>query len=190
MKKTILIMGGENDQEIISIKKIFEYYNKANIISLLLGPNFLNNINWDIDNDILYLNNEKIYPNSIFIRQNVFAKNINYQIQAKRWHNLIQGWALSHPDVKILNYNWLNKFSNKTFNLFIAKKFGFKIPETNITNNITLMKKKLAKEKNNFILKPIDNGFCFDANEAINNCKFKIFNNIKTSSTPAFFKKK
>ena len=67
-------MGGENDQEIISIKKIFEYYNKANIISLLLGPNFLNNINWDIDNDILYLNNEKIYPNSIFIRQNVLLK--------------------------------------------------------------------------------------------------------------------
>ena len=184
----ILIIGGENDQEILWIQKVFKLYNKINILTILLGPNNLHSINWDVNNDLLYINQKIIKPKSVFLRQNVFSKNHNYQLQSRRWHHVMQGWTLCHPEVKVLNRNWLTRFSNKTYNLFIAKKVGFNIPNTKITNNISLIKKQL--ENNDFILKPIDNGFCYNAEEAIKNCKTKKIKNIEISSTPAFFQKK
>jgi len=140
LEDIILIIGGENDKEILWIQTIFELSKQIKLLTILLGPNNLHSINWDVNKDLLYINQKIIKPKSVFLRQNVFSKNNNYQLQARRWHHVMQGWILCHTKVKVLNRNWLTRFSNKMYNLFIAKKIGFSIPKTRITNNISIMK--------------------------------------------------
>ena len=181
----VLIIGGSKDQEILWMINLCKNYNDISLNTLFVDKN--NYINWDINNNLI-LNDKIIKPNGIYMRQNIHNKNNNELLRSKRWHNIIQGWLLLNPQIKILNRFWLSRFNNKIYNLVIAKKIGFKVDETYVTNNISFMKEK--NKNKDFILKAIDNGYCVDAEYAISNCKTKIVNNLLTSATPAFFQKK
>ncbi len=183
MKDNIfLIIGGSNDQEILwMIKRLIFLKDKL----IILFTDKKNILKWDIINDVLLLNNMHIFPRSIFIRQDVNNKN-NIKLQnSRRWNHILKGWIMSHPEVKVLNRKWLNKFNNKAYNLYLANKLNIRIPITYLTNNITFINKSLMNKK--FILKPIDNGFCYNAKEIIKNCQKEECNNKIISATPAFF---
>jgi glutathione synthase/RimK-type ligase-like ATP-grasp enzyme len=183
MKDNIfLIVGGSKDQEILWI------INKLKFIEdnlFILFTDKKNVLNWNINNDELLLNNIIIYPKSIFIRENVYNKNEIAYNNSRRWNHILKGWIMSHNDVNILNRFWLNKYNNKAYNMCLAKQIGINIPVTYLTNNISFMKENIINK--DFIVKPIDNGFCFDAKKKINECQSVEYENILISATPTFF---
>lgn len=180
--KIFLIIGGSNDQEILwMIKRLNFLKDKL----LVLFTDKKNILKWDIINDKLLLDDVNIFPKSVFIRQDVYNKN-NLKLQnSRRWNHILKGWIMSHPEVRVLNRKWLNKFNNKSYNLYLANKLNIRIPITYLTNNISFIYKKLINE--NLIVKPIDNGFCYNAKKIIKNCQTKKYNNKIISATPAFF---
>lgn len=192
----ILIFGNSNDYEIISfLDNLYKYNYEFNlnhvIIPILLENNYSPSITWDYNEDILIIDGMNIKPDVVWFRRYVLHDNNNLQLRSKRLHHIIQGWLLSHPDVKIINRNWLNKFNNKIYQLNLAKKIGMKIPNTVLTNSVKIME----IFKNNSIIKPIDNGYCCELknilDNLIDNNDFRINNNNElVSSSPAFIQEK
>lgn len=186
-KKTILVVGGVHDQEIIWIIERLEHSQKFNIIKCLLEKDVSPEIEWDFDNDKLYFNNNEINPSIVWLRQDVFQNKYSLLVRGKRWQQFIQGWLLVHQDVVVVNRKWLNQYSNKLFNLSLAKKIGLKIPSTIITNSITKMEKLNEQTKQN-IIKPIDNGFCESLDDILD--RIKETNIKKIAPSPAFIQEK
>jgi len=194
---SILILGGSNDQEVISFLNFAYQYQDISkddfdIITVLLEDEYSPSITWDYEKDILLINQKIINIKAIWIRQDIFHVKPSLQIRAQRWHHLLQGWIMSHPDVKVINRNWLNKFNNKPYQLFTAQKIGLQIPKTVISNSLEVME----AFNNNSIIKPIDNGYCKELTDIINNLKNtnngirKNQNNVLVAPCPAFLQNK
>jgi glutathione synthase/RimK-type ligase-like ATP-grasp enzyme len=69
--------------------------------------------------------------------------NLFMQLNTKKW--------LSNP-------TFVYQAENKIFQLQIAQKIGFKIPDTIITNQHSVLKGFLSKHNNNIIVKPLSQG--------------------------------
>jgi len=65
--------------------------------------------------------------------------------------NTFRGKIITDPYV-------LMRASNKILQLSVAKKIGFLIPETLITNDVDFLKEKLLKSVKKWIIKPLSNG--------------------------------
>lgn len=177
-----LIIGGSKDQEILwFIHKLKFLGNKL----FILFTDEKNILHWDINKDELSLNNIKIFPRAIFIRENVYNKNELAYNNSRRWNHILKGWIMSHTKVNILNRNWLNRYNNKAYNICLATQLGINIPITFLTNNLSFMKINIKNK--DFVVKPIDNGFCFNAKNKINNYDSEKYNNTLISATPTFF---
>lgn len=76
--------------------------------------------------------------------------NLFLQLNTKKW--------LSNP-------SFVYQAENKIFQLQIAQKIGFKIPDTIVTNQYSVLKEFLAKHNNNIIVKPLSQGRIRNGNE-------------------------
>lgn len=187
-KKDFLLIGGSQDQEMVWFIERLIHSQKYNIIKCLLEENKSPNIEWKFNEDILLLNKKEIKPSYIWLRQDVFQEKHQNLIRGKRWHHFMQGWLLVHPEVKVINRKWLNRFGNKMFNLSLAKKLGFDIPKTNITNNLQIMESILEKQKS--IIKPIDNGYCEPLKDILEKLKEQEIYSSNIAPSPAFIQEK
>jgi len=158
---SFLIFGGANDNEVLSFSNYaLEYFKTrdTNIELILIENTYSPTLIWDYDKDLLIINNKIVNPSIVWIRRDAFQEKENLQIRARRWDHILKGWLMAHPNVKILNREWLNKFNNKVYQLDLAQKIGLKIPHTILTNSYSILNH--LNNTSNSIIKPIDNGYC------------------------------
>ncbi len=110
-------------------------------------------IAWDFDKPVIDLGDQHLQPAAIFARCNVFSQDTNLPA---RVHQLIQGYALAWPDVRILNRQTLNTLNNKSRNLRLARDIGFAIPDTMVLGDCSPL--ETVPDAENRIAKPLDGG--------------------------------
>jgi hypothetical protein len=158
--KGILICGGEKDFNILRLIKYCVNHD-IGIKTILTGKSGNPLLNYDFQNNLLYLEDQVLNVNSAFIRFDVFEyletnSTQDYQI-ASSWYTTIEGWLQANPNVTTFNPNFSKTIGvNKLKTLMIAKQLGIKIPETYATNDM-LMVNKILEEKA-LIHKPIEGG--------------------------------
>lgn len=151
---TLLIVGGADDPEILRCLEEFPKHTTHRIVSLLLGSEEAPMFDYDLSSDRLLVDGETIEPVAVFIRYNIYAASPSEEQRFRRYHHLIQGWLLIHPEVAVLNRAWLNRFGNKVAQLRFAEEVGFNIPKSRVSN----LRRKI--DRPNKIVKPIDHGRC------------------------------
>jgi hypothetical protein len=115
-------------------------------------------VNWSLDDPSkLYINDQALTPKAVFVRWDAFSfldgnENGITSDALNNWFDLIKGWALVNPSVKVLNRFHEDYLSNKPFLLKLAYDCGLDVPKTYFTNN--------AKDidLDGFIAKPIAGG--------------------------------
>ncbi|HEU0015662.1 MAG TPA: hypothetical protein VFQ45_18440 [Longimicrobium sp.] len=139
--REVLIAGGQDDPNIASIAwRAQERGLPARV--LLVGREHNPSLVWDVQADRLLLDGEEIRPGAAFIRYDVFAgmadrrKAVSFRAQA--WFTAIQGWMLSHADVRVANRGYAGQ-TNKPFMLRLAAECGLPIPRTLVTNDLAML---------------------------------------------------
>lgn len=139
---TLIIAGGEGDPDLSwiasaaehrGLKHKFCYCNSASPAS----------IDWDLQSNTLILDGEGIDPNnaSIYLRYSMFdnygEKSRNDAlVLVEHWYQTMRGWAMANDNVGLLNRDAHVLGINKAYNLFLAEKSGFRIPESRIANQL------------------------------------------------------
>jgi hypothetical protein len=160
LQKKVLVFGGEKDFNIIRlIKHCFSQDIPAEIV--LIGKTGVPSARYDFQNNDLLIDNKKIIASSAFIRYDVFeyleSNDDNDQVIASNWHELLTGWLLANPHIKIFNRNFSKKSeANKFKTLLIAKSLDIKIAETHITNNYEFL--QTLPQSQEYIYKPLQGG--------------------------------
>lgn len=155
----LLLCGGTNDP---NIQRLADQCVKRVIPSFILSVDRdpPRSIHWDPSQcDFLEIDGHNIKPSAIFLRWNAFdaqgtQDNLDYT-QANEWFDLIKGWALAHPHIRMLNRSHNEALINKPAMLALAKQCGLNIPTTRITNNI-----ENIHDTENWIQKPVTGGSC------------------------------
>jgi hypothetical protein len=101
-------------------------------------------------------------PAGAFLRYDVFNHLSDprpaVSDRAAGWHQALQGWLLSRPDVKILNRNASAIAGNKIAMLNHAQRVGLRIPQTIVTNCRSAIE---SLEGSAYVAKPIlGGGYC------------------------------
>ena len=157
----IAIIGGEKDFNLI---RLASYVNnqtslKANLI--LFGENENYSFHFNLNKNLLFLNNEEFSCKSVFIRTDIFkhqiTKNPKDQECSENWRHAFSAWLLANPEIKVLNRKLLTQsYFHKANSLLIAKKHGIAIPETLISNSTSQINSVLDEQ--DLIYKPILGG--------------------------------
>ena len=154
----ILIAGGEADFNIASIQGRMEERGIPGR-RLLVGAGHNPGVTWDFQRDTLRLDGEEVRPTALFIRYDVFGHMADPRpavaFRAQAWHTVLQGWALAHDDVWLLNKDYAGQ-TNKPFMLDLARQCGLPIPFTLATNELDALD-ALAAERE-MIAKPVPGG--------------------------------
>ena len=147
-----LVFGGKKDYNINSLIK--ELGNSpVDYFPILLDKDDIPDITWDLMSDQLILNGDEIRPTAVFLRNDIFNSiGKNQQLVSFSWYKTLKEWAYANQ-VKIFNKHYIGM--NKSYNLLYAKKVGFKIPYTIVSNQISSLKKLDPAE---YISKPINGG--------------------------------
>ena len=155
----ILVTGGDSDPNLTSVLACLEK-RSVDHEALLVGRQSHPRVTWDLENDILYLNGEERYPSALFIRYDVFTSLATGRPEpaqrASSWFTTLSGWAYAHPEVRLLNRASARNITNKLQVLHLAKRLGFEIPSTSISNDRTLLGQEM--EKRQLIVKPVNGG--------------------------------
>ena len=189
-----MLFGGMTDPEIRWMKL---HLDERKIEYIPIFTDTENNIvlTFNYQNNSLTINDKDVGKDITcgFIRFNAFSTGSEYK-KNHRWHTIITGWLALNPHVKIFNREWIGRFNSKVSQLMIAKQLGFRIPETVLTNNYTYIK---TLDKDKYIVKPIDNGYCETLESAVENInksdkniQLKIVNNTSILPNPAFIQER
>lgn len=158
---TLIIAGGYGDPDLNwiasaaehrGLKHKFCYCNSAAPTS----------IDWDLQTNRLALDGEVIDPEntSIYIRYSMFdnygekSREDAYTL-VEHWYQTMRGWAMANDRVGLLNRDAHVLGINKPYNLFLAEKSGFKIPQTKILNGLGAQEFENPSEK---IVKVVGDG--------------------------------
>lgn len=142
------IIGQLSDPNIVCIKHHFDEF-------IDLASAF----EWDLQTNEFRVNNEIIQPHSIFMRHNVFETQT-----AEKYANyyVLYNYLLWNTDVHVFNRKNMMATISKLYDLQVAKKLNFNIPETVYTKQL---------DKENQIVKPVMGGsHVAVGNEAISPC--------------------
>jgi hypothetical protein len=142
----LLITGGETDPNVGSLlARARERGIEAR--ALLVGPGTHPSIDWDVDADRLRLDGDEVRPSALFHRYDVFAQLADQRketgFRASAWYTALHGWALAHPEVRMLNRRYAGQ-TNKPFMLDLARRCGLRIPHTRITNDLDALEREAA----------------------------------------------
>ena len=149
MNNNIFLYGGSKDPNFLSINS---YIKKNNINYTIFTHNVGLPIDviFDVNNNILKINNKIFDDKRVFIRNDIFSSLDDASQKLSSYsndtYNLIKQFILFNEDIKILNRKFLSKGSaNKVLNLLKAKEIGFLIPETLISSNIPQIQNFVSK---------------------------------------------
>lgn len=143
----ILVVGGYRDPEVQWL--VHRLATMSEVLVLWIGGPKIPLIEYDYEADTLKIDNEIVKPEAVWYRYDVFTVPAYV---ASPWHRIIQSWVRMHPEIRSINKSWSNRINDKIYQLMLAKRIGFQIPETIISNS--------SEKKKNCVTKPIDNGEC------------------------------
>jgi len=138
--------------------------------ALLVGAAAHPRVTWDLEADALRIDGEERRPAALFIRSDVFtglaARRPEPFQRAAAWYTTLAGWALSHPEVRLLNRASARQVTNKPEVLHLARGLGLDVPPTLVTNDHELLTAEL--ERREMIVKPVNGGdFARDLREVL-----------------------
>ena len=148
----LLIVGGESDpntQRIVDqavADRIDHYFWNTD------RPDCLN-MAWDFSSPDLDLGEQRIRPEAIFMRWNVFGGDEKSNLSA---FETIQAYAFAWPKTRILNRATICDNNNKSLNLRLAIDIGFVVPETLVMSNLEPLRTMPHPESR--IAKPLNGG--------------------------------
>jgi len=162
----LLIAGGNRDP---NIQWLIAHCHQVGIefIPFLTHEESSSAIVWDMQKDKLRIDGTPLKINAAFIRRDVFhGDEEKGNTRSTIWYELINGWLANKDQVKILNRDYLGRYTNKLQVLNLAKTVGLEIPKTNVSNQISVLRKD-SKSK---IVKPVlGGGYCQEAKSLIKN---------------------
>ena len=149
----ILIFGGKKDPHIIGITKTAMSMDIP-VEYIHLEKNKIPSIIWDLGSDRLLINEKEILPKGVFMRNDVFNSIPESSQTGYSWFTTLRSWVLAHPNVQMYNRHYIGM--HKSYNLAVAKKIGFDIPHTLVTNQITTLRH--LPHTDQYIVKPVTGG--------------------------------
>ena len=132
----ILVAGGLKDPNVHAVLNAAE---DADIetVSLLIGDDRNPSIHWDLNTDELWLDGKLLKITGAFVRRDVFhTGSSDADYRALAWYTTLTAWLGAHLQIKILNREYLNRYTNKLLALRLAQQVGFLVPSTVITNTV------------------------------------------------------
>src|SRR5947209_3674793 len=100
----ILVAGGQLDFNIGRLLGRM-LQRRVPFVDVLVGPKLVPSITLDLANDELRLNGAPIHPTACFMRHDVFlqmsGKSRHAQAAALNWYNMIKGWELARPEMRV-----------------------------------------------------------------------------------------
>jgi len=196
MKKYILIVTSTYDTTVDFL--IQKYSVKYNTIRLNLDE--LEKYKISITDDYIYYEDtqsnliikdlfrqiKSIYFRKIFLPSlNDYEEKYRNYMQ-KEIYNFIIGFVDSFEGKVLSKPTFLRQIENKIYQLFIAKKLGFKCPKSIISNDSNFINKKI--ESYRWIAKPLSTGKITENKHVMTNTVNKKIDNIELS--PTYFQTK
>jgi glutathione synthase/RimK-type ligase-like ATP-grasp enzyme len=188
MSFDIVLIGGEKDFNMLHLQKRCEQLGYKHL-ALFIGSENVPSIHFDLAKNQLQVSDQKIETRSAFIRPDVFAylqsKSISDQKKAEAWFSVFIGWLLTQDQVNLFNRRYYHRNAiNKVETLILAKKLGFRIADTYVSNDLKKIAEITSSNKN-FIVKPVTGGAFTErlSPEEISNLKSL---NRSTTDTPKF----
>lgn len=159
----ILVAGGETDPNVLSIAQRCSDSGIESYV-LLVGATTNPSISWDVENDELWIDGKVRRPSAVFIRHDVFGlleggASPDASYRAHTWFALVIGWAIAHPDVRILNRQTALWMTNKPRVLHCAKAAGLSIPRTLISNDVERIQ-RVAADNECVAKSVVDGSYC------------------------------
>jgi hypothetical protein len=154
----ILVAGGQLDINIGTLLRRL-LRRRIDFIDLLVGPDLLPVIVYDLRTRALHLNGQMLQARASFIRHDVFLQQKVSDPQAAaaalNWFYTLKGWELANARVAAFNRHSAARENNKIHNLLLAQRSGLRIPDTIVTNDVLHTRTLLAGE---LIQKPVAGG--------------------------------
>ena len=154
---TLLIAGGAEDPNIETLVAAVRSAGLPHELALTSSESSPV-ISWDLDTDELTIAGKPLRPTSAFLRPDVFSQLVSptaaTALRSSAWSTTLAGWALSHPEVRVLNRRSLTTSTNKLDVLVRARRCGLRIPETLVTNDPGLV----SSLRNGTIARPVNGG--------------------------------
>lgn len=151
----ILVCGGQLDPNIGALlRRILA--RKIEFADLLVGPDLLPALQFDLESGTLSLDGRSLAPSACFVRHDVFGQQAPRPVSpasALGWFYALRGWALSNRQVRCFNRSSPSGEGSKLQNLVEARKAGFSIPETVVSNSPAL-----SNAQYDWIRKPVGGG--------------------------------
>ena len=165
----VLVAGGDTDPNLGALLACLESRGVEHE-ALLVGADTHPRLTWDLDADELRIDGEERRPAALFIRSDVFtglaARRPEPFHRAAAWYTTLSGWAVAHPEVRLLNRESAFHVTNKPQVLHLARQLGFDIPPTLVSNDHELLTREL--DRHELIVKPVNGGdFARDLRETL-----------------------
>lgn len=150
------MVGGAADPNLLGLLSRAEGRG-ASVRALLIHPDRSPRITWDLDADTLHLDGEALAPRGVLMRADVFSGRLDPRPEAgwraETWRATLSAWARAHPAVRLLNRGALP--ASKPEQLLLARRLGFRVPVTQITNDLKYLRDAAASGA---VAKPVAGG--------------------------------
>ncbi|MDH3600538.1 MAG: hypothetical protein OEU26_12960 [Candidatus Tectomicrobia bacterium] len=155
----LLVAGGDADPNLAAVLACLQKRAVPHE-ALLVGAHSHPRVTWDLDQDVLWINETAYCPSALFIRYDVFTSLAEGRPEpaqrALSWFTTVAGWAFAHPEVRLFNRARAQHATNKLLVLRIAQELGFDIPSTLVSNDLALLSHNL--EQRALVVKPVAGG--------------------------------
>jgi len=131
----LLIVGGESDP---NTRRVADQAAIRGVDFVMVDTDTAaaDAIHWSFENSELSLGRQRLVPESLFLRHNVFSPSGGLQTQpppgSGHAHHMLREYAQAWAEVRILNRKVLGNMNSKSANLAMAKRFGFEVPASQV----------------------------------------------------------
>lgn len=163
----LLVAGGAGDP---NLRRLLELKPPdAVVVPLLQTDESEPRFSWRFASDVLEVEGSELIPKALFIRHDVFAYlkdgSPDRLERGGGWYAAVYGWALAHPDVRMLNRNVDPRAASKPVVCHLARQLGLRIPAMVVTNDEEVVR---AFNSLQGVVKPVIGGtYCQSANDVL-----------------------
>lgn len=155
----LLVAGGDADPNLAAVVACLHKRAVAHE-TLFVGAHSHPSVTWDVDRDVLWINERALSPSALFLRYDVFTSLASGRPEpaqrALAWFTTLAGWAYAHPEVRLFNRARAQQVTNKLLMLRMAREVGFDIPFTLVSNDFVRLSHEL--EQRTLVVKPVTGG--------------------------------
>jgi hypothetical protein len=183
----LLLAGGYEDPNLIVLADTARNLD-VELVDLRLPASESPAFCWSPGDGAPQVSGKKINAAGAFIRYDVFAgmKDPRPEVSARAsaWYQIVTGWLLSEPRIRLFNRQISSIAMNKPAALALAREAGLQIPATYITNEPG---KFGGEQVGQMIAKPVLGGdYCYSLADALD--KTSLRNGL--AATPAIVQKR